>query len=332
VYWAGIWNLKVSPKVKNLIWRMCRGCLLTQVRLLDKGVTCSTNCASCDSTHEDLLHVFFACPFALQVWNKTGLWGSMQHAISTTDSATEAILYMLANLSTELTQRLTSVIWNIWKHHNLRVWNDETVSSTKVVEKAINMVEDWKMANIPAVLASNSNHQQAMASTSQQHQIKWQPHVVGRYKCNIDAAFSSQVNRTIIGICVRDTEGTFVLAKTMTYPCNVQVDVGEALGLYTALQWLSDMQIDNVDFETDSKLTTDVFLSTRNDLSKFGCIISSCRSLFSTFFSNSRVEFVRRQANVVAHALAREAMSFASPAVYFELPNCIETLIINEML
>jgi len=149
------------------------------------------------------------------------------------------------------------------------------------------------MANTPDVLASSSDHQQVTASTTQHHQIKWQPHVAGRYNCNIDAAFSSQANRTGIGICVRDAEGTFVMAKTMTYPCDVQVDVGEALGLHAALQWLSDMQIDNVDFETDSKLTVDVFLSTRNDLSKFGCIISSCRSLFSNFFSNSRVEFVR---------------------------------------
>jgi len=153
--------------------------------------------------------------------------------------------------------------------------------------------------------------------------------VAGIYKCNIDAAFSSHVNRTGIGICVRDAEGTFVLAKTMTYPCTVSVDVGEALCLHSALQWLSDMQFDNVDFETDSKLTVDAFLSTKNDLSEFGCIISSCRSLFRTFFSNSRVEFVRQQANVVAHALAIEATSLASPAVYFDIPNCIETLIIN---
>jgi len=194
------------------------------------------------------------------------------------------------------------------------------------------MIEDWKMANTQNVLASISNHQQATTSTSQQHPIKWQPPAAGRYTCNIDAAFSSQANRTAIGICVRDAEGTFVLAKTMTYPCNVQVDVGEALGLHTTLQWLSDMQIDNVDFETDSKLIADAFLSTRNDLSEFGCIISSCHSLFSFFFSNSRVEFIRRQANMVAHALAKEAMSLASPAVYFEIPNCIETLIINEML
>jgi len=118
----------------------------------------------------------------------------------------------------------------------------------------------------------------------------------------------------------------------MIFPCHVQVDIGEALGLHTTLQWLSDMRIDNVDFETDSKVTADAFLSTRNDPSDFGCIISSCRSLFRSSFSNSRVEFVRRQANMVAHAFAREAMSLASPAVHFEIPTCIATLIINEML
>lgn len=35
-YWSGIWKLKSSQKIKNLIWRMCRGCLPTCVRLLDK--------------------------------------------------------------------------------------------------------------------------------------------------------------------------------------------------------------------------------------------------------------------------------------------------------
>jgi len=44
------------------------------------------------------------------------------------------------------------------------------------------------------------------------------------------------------------------------------------------------------------------------------------------------VEFVRRQANAVAHALAREAMFLASPAIYSDILDCIESLIINEML
>jgi len=337
-YWSGIWNLKVPPKVKNLIWRMCRDCLPTRVRLLDKGVACPTNYASSASTHEDLLHVFFECPFALQVWHMTGLWGSVQHALAHTASVTDAVFSLLEELSTELAQRLSTVIWSLWKHRNIRVWDNVTETSVVVVDRARNMITNWQLANAPDVLATSLQSQHATAantkaSTPHLHiRISWQPPISSRYKCNIDAAFSSQHNRTCIGICVRDSEGAFVLAQSITHPCTVSVDVGEALGLHFALQWMSDMQFDNVDFETDSKLTVDAFLATRNDLSEFGCIIYSCRSLFRNLFSNSRVEFVRRQANAVAHALAREATSLASPAVYYDIHTCIETIIINEML
>jgi len=44
------------------------------------------------------------------------------------------------------------------------------------------------------------------------------------------------------------------------------------------------------------------------------------------------VEFVRRQANGVAHVLAGEATLLASLVVYFHIPDCIEPLIINEKL
>jgi len=337
-YWTGIWNLKVPPKVKNLLWRICRGYLPTRVRLLDKGVNCPTNCASCDSAHEDLAHVFFVCPFATQVWNRTGLWGSIHHALSTTSSATDAIFSLLQVLSVDLLQRFATVLWSIWKHRNLKVWDDVTETSALVVERARTMVVDWELANthdarVPTgSTASSLPHNGDSPALALHTAIRWQRPLLGRYKCNIDAAFSNSLNRTGIGICIRDHDGSFVLAKTLTHPCFLPVDVGEALGLFSALQWLSDMQFDNVDFETDSKLTVDAFLSDRNDTSEFGCIITSCRSLFRLLFSNSRVEFVRRQANGVSHALARDAAFLTSPAVYYDIPNCIETLIINEML
>ena len=84
------------------------------------------------------------------------------------------------------------------------------------------------------------------------------------------------------------------------------------MGLFEALQWLSDMSFDNVDFEIDSKITRDAFHSRREDVSEFGHIITSCKSLFTAFFTNSRVEFSRRQANAAAHALVGEATFLAS--------------------
>jgi len=56
----------------------------------------------------------------------------------------------------------------------------------------------------------------------------------------------------------------------------------------------------------------------------------ACRQLFDNSFQNSHVEFNRRQANGVAHELARVAPSNASSHVYDNVPSCISFLIDNE--
>jgi len=104
-YWSGIWRLEVPPKVKNLIWRMCRGCLPTRVRLQDKGVQYPTNCVSCDGLHKDLAHICFECPFTVQVWRRTGLWNAVHKAFLERNLVVDAIFELLHQLSQEFGQR-----------------------------------------------------------------------------------------------------------------------------------------------------------------------------------------------------------------------------------
>jgi len=40
-------------------------------------------------------------------------------------------------LSVELAQGLLIVLWSIWKHRNLRVWDDATETSATVVEPQV---------------------------------------------------------------------------------------------------------------------------------------------------------------------------------------------------
>jgi len=95
---------------------------------------------------------------------------------------------------------------------------------------------------------------------------------------------------------------------------------------------MQDMQFDNIDFELDSKITRDDFHSRMTYITEFGNIIDECREQFFSSFTNSRVEFIRRQTNMAAHALAREAISLTSPTIYYAIPQCIESTIIDEML
>ena len=124
------------------MWRMCRGCLPTRVRLLDKGVQCPTQCVSCDSNHEDLNHIFFECPSAVQIWNMAGLWQSIQQSMAASHSVIDNIFSLLQSLSVTQSQKLAALFWSIWKRRNNKVWEDVTDNCATVVERARSMIED----------------------------------------------------------------------------------------------------------------------------------------------------------------------------------------------
>lgn len=106
---------------------------------------------------------------------------------------------------------------------------------------------------------------------------RWLKPAPWRYKCSIDASFSSSLDRMRIGMCIRDENGCFVLTKTLWYSLLCSVEEGEAFGLYNALVWVADLLMNNVDFHLDSKklgLYEYLRLSNCNKLKK------SCLSFF----------------------------------------------------
>ncbi|KAK2359027.1 hypothetical protein QL285_096155 [Trifolium repens] len=230
-------------------------------------------------------------------------------------------------------------MWSLWKHRNLKLWEDVNETDGQVIDRAFHLIEDWSTANatiqsqapLRAPVRGAQHTHPGMASSSSLA-TAWQRPLQGRLKCNVDASFSNSLNRTGIGMCIRDAEGTFVLAKTFNFSPRCAVPLGEAMGLLFAIQWLSDMALDHVDIALDPKIVTDAFHKQLPDVMEFGHVLSTARSLFSSSFTNSRVEFNRRQANEVAHVLARVALFSASPTIYIDVPHCIEQIIINEML
>jgi len=140
--WKDIWRLKVPPKIKHLLWRMCRGCLPSRVRLQDKGVTCPTRCVNCNLDHEDLNHIFFECSFAIHVWLSAGIWYEVQNAVVQSNFAVEAIFHLLQHLSTTHQQRFAALCWSLWKHRNLKVWENTDEVSADVVNRACTLIAD----------------------------------------------------------------------------------------------------------------------------------------------------------------------------------------------
>jgi len=226
------------------------------------------------------------------------------------------IFFLLDQMPSMQKELFVTIVWSLRKPRNLKLWQQQNETCMQVVERARNLLDDYRTAQEFRSHKATGNHAHPN-SVIHSHVIEWTKPACGRYKCNIDASFSDSLNMVGIGICIRDDQGEFVMAKTDCFSPICDVDVGEAVGLRTALQWMADHHYDHVDFVLDSMPVVERFNSNLVDNSELGCIIQACRQFFGCNFQNS-------------HELARVAPSHASSHVYDDLPSCIRDLIANE--
>jgi len=209
-----------------------------------------------------------------------------------------------------------------------------------VVERAKHLLEEWRHANLKQLLrttlveeatAVTRQHGSAVSDSSSRIH-KWQKPRSGRLKCNVDVSFSMTENKLGIGMCLRNEEGRFIRGKTMWFSPVYSVDVGEALGLFYAIRWAHELRLQNVNFEVDSKRVADYFNRSNRDITEFGNIMDCNIHYCHSNLENSHVEFIRRQANSVAHELAKASTSLTNFHIFNDVPTCIHDLIFNEML
>ncbi|GAU50209.1 hypothetical protein TSUD_408920 [Trifolium subterraneum] len=153
---------------------------------------------------------------------------------------------------------------------------------------------------------------------------------LGWVKCNIDVAFVCGSGKTLVGLCFRDNNGQFMAGMTQWQQTVVSSVEGEARALLLAMEEARHRGLDRVQFESDSKVLIDAIHMKCRGNSEFLSIVHDILSFMSSFL-NFEVKFVRRQANSVAHTLARAANSWTNFHRFENIPFCIEHLIVNEM-
>jgi hypothetical protein len=97
--------------------------------------------------------------------------------------------------------------------------------------------------------------------------------------------------------------------------------------------------ITHVIFETDLKSVVDAIHNLCHGSSEFSSIICNIKNVLLQNLNNVllqnpnfMVKFIKRQANMVAHTLARAVISWTSCYIIDMLPLCITSLLNNEMI
>lgn len=110
-----------------------------------------------------------------------------------------------------------------------------------------------------------------------------------------------------------------------TFPTH-QIPEGEALALLSAMQWASTMFVYNIIVKMDCKSIVDNIQQAKIEHTEFGSIVLQCKQLLSSLY-NSRIEFVKKQANTIAHKLVRMVVFLTSSHVFSYILSCIGDII-----
>jgi ribonuclease HI len=235
----------------------------------------------------------------------------------------DVIFEVCAGENQQIAGAVAVLLWSIWNNRNNCVWNEIKETGRSIGFTAWQVWHDWYTVH---------HIQQQAGSSQQQHQsLEWQKPDTDWYKCNVDAGFHNAINKTSIGWCLRNCRGSFVLAGTMWKDGICSIVEGESIAILEAMKVITQKGISNVIFETDSKSTVDAIHALRGGNSEFCSFICHIQNVLSCN-QNFLVKFIKRQANMVAHTLARAAIAWASRCIFETLPLCISLLLHNEMI
>ncbi|PNX80526.1 eukaryotic translation initiation factor 3 subunit c [Trifolium pratense] len=128
-----------------------------------------------------------------------------------------------------------------------------------------------------------------------------------------------------IGICFRDSLGSFVQAHTMIFPFVVTTAECEATAIKHALALALSNGFERVIFESDCQQVVNALCNDYLYANELGTLLSTCSSFLNSN-ANYNIAYVRRQANRVAHNLARASLFQSSSRESYHVPALAELI------
>uniref|UniRef100_A0A803QFA4 RNase H type-1 domain-containing protein n=1 Tax=Cannabis sativa TaxID=3483 RepID=A0A803QFA4_CANSA len=111
------------------------------------------------------------------------------------------------------------------------------------------------------------------------------------------------------GIVARDEHGFMLEGVSRLCHGSVCPELAEAIGVREALSWIKDKQWPHVILETNCLVVVQAIPNPIHMISLFGDVIKECQNLLVSL-SGVAISFVKRSANLVAHAFAKAAISY----------------------
>ncbi|KAK1558626.1 hypothetical protein Q3G72_004734 [Acer saccharum] len=160
--------------------------------------------------------------------------------------------------------------------------------------------------------------------------VKWNPPEVGSWKLNVDAATLYKDRSIGLGIIIRNGLGGVSAAKSTHLKAMYSPIIAEALAVWHGLLLAGDHGLTPCLIELDSLQVVEMINKGIPPMSDVGPIISMICG-FLRMHLGCGISHIPRNANFVAHSLAKAVLSLDSDCYWLECcPPCVERLVLLE--
>ncbi|KAL0717697.1 hypothetical protein Bca4012_067019 [Brassica carinata] len=230
-----VWSVTTSPKLQLFLWKLCRGSALALgENLATRGLSSLTGCPHCGA-FETALHLFFHCPFAIQVWTSVPIKQPfITTGHDTLSSALRESLSLICLPPTGLSVNVSSwIFWYLWYARNLLLFENRQVSARVTTSFALSSTREWQAA---------------------QHKITM-PHLSSSFAvtCNTDAAWSKDTGTAGLGWVFDGSIQSAVQHMSKSLPVVSSPLMAEALAMCEAVLAAQQSLLSKVWFRSDSQ-------------------------------------------------------------------------------
>ncbi|XP_026411159.1 uncharacterized protein LOC113306437 [Papaver somniferum] len=132
--WKQFWKqIKILPKIQNFVWKVLQDGIAVYENLRKYNPSVQITCPMCGTTEESVLHLFFNCQFALEVYHASTILIETQG-----NSVMDIISHWLEYPDQGIMLNLGGcLLWNIWKTKNDLVFSNIQIAFGPCIRKSL---------------------------------------------------------------------------------------------------------------------------------------------------------------------------------------------------
>ncbi|XVF82801.1 hypothetical protein PTKIN_Ptkin16aG0079000 [Pterospermum kingtungense] len=312
--WRKLWNAQVPLKVRFFGWRLCQDIIPMYASLSRRKIMDSPICPRCTNEEETSTYAIRDCRLAREAW--AFLSCKNEWSGDRSSNAIQWFTIVTKNMPKEHFEEGLVVMWALWNWRNKKIKEGVKIDAKIVVRRSLSYLHEFKKAQL----------KEANLTTA----LTWKPPDGTTYKVNFDGAVHMEEAVGGAGVVIRDWRGHIIGAMHATTNGISTAELAEAKAATIALNFAKDLGLSNIILEGDASNIITAINSSQLDLSPIGNLIEEVRAICKDFRA-CQTRHVKREANMAAHTLAKEALIVRTPVFWVEeCPECIRTIVETE--